>query len=694
MIFKALLPLLLAGVTGLQAAEKWPRDATGGSGVNIHFTDAKPGELEMIQAAGFKHLRMDFTWDSTEKQRGVYDFSAYDRLTESLEKRGMKGYYILDYANPLYEKDRSVRTAEGRAAFAKWAAAAVTHFKGRGICWEIWNEPNGGFWKPLADVNEYVALAVEASKAIRAADPEAILTGPATSTIDMVFLEGCFKAGLLEWWDAVSVHPYRQEGPESVEFEYDALRRLIARYAPAGKSVPILSGEWGYSAAWMHHDRDSQGRMLARQWLMNAANSVPISIWYDWHDDGPDPKEAEHHFGTVALKYHEGRDPVYDAKPAYLAAKTYNTVLKDFRFVKRLSLGNMDHQAVLFEREGALVLAAWTSLAGQHPVHLPSEDSVFQVTGHLGQTLPEVTAKEGRLSFTLSDSPVYFRFEGTNRKLSSAPEALRVRVSIVPCSGAEVVVKVENLTGRAQRVKVSLDRISGLEVEELSREVELPATESVTDVLFPLKQAPKGDYEAGATMETGGAVVLEIAPRRFSPPDPAVLKDAHVTGEGDPKVEGIFKLSAEEAPEKFPGGSGRVMRLDYDFAPGWKYAPVYPSAEGAAKQVEGRGGSTSSRALFGLWIYGDSSNLAPRLRVRDAAGRTWQPSAPEIKWRGWKYVELKLDQGTAHWGGEDQKAQRGPKFPLKWEAPFLLDNPLRVAVKGTIYFTMPVVILE
>ena len=39
--------------------------------------------------------------------------------------------------------------------------------------------------------------------------------GPATSTIDFKFLEACFKAGLLEYWSAVSVHPYRLQDPET-----------------------------------------------------------------------------------------------------------------------------------------------------------------------------------------------------------------------------------------------------------------------------------------------------------------------------------------------------------------------------------------------------------------------------------------------------------------------------------------------
>ena len=64
------------------------------------------------------------------------------------------------------------------------------------------------------------------------------------------FLEECFRAGLLEHLDAVSVHPYRSydRGPETAGANYARLRELIKKYAPAAKrSLPILSGEWDYA---------------------------------------------------------------------------------------------------------------------------------------------------------------------------------------------------------------------------------------------------------------------------------------------------------------------------------------------------------------------------------------------------------------------------------------------------------------
>ncbi|MCC7343649.1 MAG: hypothetical protein IT573_01845, partial [Deltaproteobacteria bacterium] len=57
-----------------------PLVVTDGFGVNIHFTDPQPGEMKKIAESGARWVRMDLHWDGTEREKGVYDFSAYDRL--------------------------------------------------------------------------------------------------------------------------------------------------------------------------------------------------------------------------------------------------------------------------------------------------------------------------------------------------------------------------------------------------------------------------------------------------------------------------------------------------------------------------------------------------------------------------------------------------------------------------------------
>jgi hypothetical protein len=138
------------------------------------------------------------------------------------------------------------------------------------------------------------------------------------------FLERCFQAGLLADWDAVSVHPYRHNGaPATATDEFRRLRALIAKYAPSGKTIPIISSEWGYSALWKNIDEAKQAEYVTQMFQTNIAAGIPLSIWYDWRDDGDDPANSEHRYGLVRRPYHPGRNPVYDPKPAYEAMKAF-----------------------------------------------------------------------------------------------------------------------------------------------------------------------------------------------------------------------------------------------------------------------------------------------------------------------------------------------------------------------------------
>src|SRR3989442_4646158 len=158
LLLLCLTALLLSGCAqnARSSAESEPNTAAPaipeGIGVNIHFTDPKPGEMKMLAAAGFRWVRMDFYWQRTEVAKGRYDFTPYDRLMNQLDQYNIRALLILDYANKLYDDGVAPYTDEGRRAFAQWAAASAQHFRGRGILWEIYNEPNIGFWTPHPSV--------------------------------------------------------------------------------------------------------------------------------------------------------------------------------------------------------------------------------------------------------------------------------------------------------------------------------------------------------------------------------------------------------------------------------------------------------------------------------------------------------------------------------------------------------------
>ncbi len=411
-LWTALLPLLAS------ASDLPDPVIPAGVGVNIHFVTGHERDLDLIRDAGFKFIRMYFGWESTEKQKGQYDWSPYDELLSNLERRGMRPVFILDYSHHLYEETvssenpithqahrttASPQHPESVAAFAAWAAAAAKHYHGRRVLWEIWNEPNISFWNPKPDVGQYTTLALAACRAIRAAEPGATIVGPASSTFPWAFLESFLKSGVLEYLDAVSVHPYRDphRPPETAAADYQKLRQLIERYAPAAKKdkIPILSGEWGYSTHTRGVSLETQAAFAARQQLANLLNGVPLSIWYDWKNDGDDPKENEHNFGTVL--------PDLSTKPAYHAIHTLTRELSGYRIARRVPQADeKDYLLVCADAKGAQKLVAWT-LGEPHQivVRLKAGGKI----GGVDSTGKALTLKleDNQLSLGLTASPQY-----------------------------------------------------------------------------------------------------------------------------------------------------------------------------------------------------------------------------------------------------------------------------------------------
>jgi len=373
-----------------------------GFGVNIHFT-GEPRDLDMIAAAGFKVIRMDLVWSRIERAKGVYDFnrSGYDALTKGCTERGIHILYILDYSNTLYESDRSVRTDAGRKAFAAFAGAAAKRYAGKGILWEIWNEPNlRHFWSPQPSAEDYCKLLEATVGRIRQADPTGQIVAGATSQIPLDWFEECFKRGMLKWIDILSVHPYRSHAPETVIADYAKLRELIRRYLPEGKDMPIISGEWGYSNLNWDKSRLSeqeQAQYLARMFLINLYQGIPISIWYDWKNDGTNPNEREHQFGTVR---HDLKP-----KPAYRAVKVLSSTLAGYSIVEKLDLGNEEDFAFKLTKGPGEAIVFWT-LGGRHEVTLPVEPTEVTRVDMDGDKV-RIRWRTGNLKLRAEQTPQY-----------------------------------------------------------------------------------------------------------------------------------------------------------------------------------------------------------------------------------------------------------------------------------------------
>ncbi len=441
-------------------------------GVNIHFTHPSPPEVAMLADLGVRFVRMDLFWHEVEREPGRYDFSDYDALVQALDEHGIRLIFILDYGNDLYGGGGAAHaTAEGRAAFARFAAKAAAHYRDAGIIWEIWNEPNlDKFWHGTPDAQAYAAVAAEVIAAIRRVDPTAWVVGPATSGFPWDYLEALGEAGVLGRLDAVTVHPYRFEPPESAWEDYVRLRRLLWQLDDR-RDLPIISSEWGYASVEGGLSETEQAAYLVRQWLFHFTVDVPLSIWYDWRNDGDDPRNMEHNFGLVRSDL--------SPKVGYEAARGLITGLTGYRYLRRVPLGREEDYLLLFRRGEAMSLVLWTT-AAPHEVMFSLPCAAVEAVSMQGERrllMPEggsfvVEVEEAPLRLTLCDGEVTATWGMWSPERSLVPaevgEEGRVLVEVEnpfyePIDGYFTLVVGDAVLGEAEvqvppgeRLKVSL----------------------------------------------------------------------------------------------------------------------------------------------------------------------------------------------------------------------------------------------
>jgi hypothetical protein len=324
-------------------------------GIHLHYKAGFPElqeHIDYIKRAGYGYVRNDILWEEVERKSGQYDFSAYDRLVDGLGAAGIHVIFILAYANPLYDHKMSPKSAEARTAYAHFAGAAAAHYAGKGVVWEVYNEPDHGFWTPEPDVDQYIALANETTRAIRASDPQAFIVGPALSgpssdktalPKQLAFLDKVLGSEAARDWSAITVHPYRgsHETPETVVKALQPVREMVASH---GLHVPVVIGEWGYST-WQRADpgtslplpEQMQAAYVTRSYFLASALRMPYSVIYELQNDAADASKTADNFGMLRSGTLAGASESDIAKPAYLAVSQTSRLLDGYRFDRVVS---------------------------------------------------------------------------------------------------------------------------------------------------------------------------------------------------------------------------------------------------------------------------------------------------------------------------------------------------------------------
>ncbi len=232
--------------------------------------------LPVMRNSGVKWARVQTGWNKPEKVKGVYDFKWLDEIVDGLLAIGIQPWLSVSYGNALYtvvnDNPRKGYVpyvplhygAEAVQGWKNYAAALAEHYAGRVTHWEVWNEPNAGFWGREANPAEYVELVKITAASIRARLPNAKIIGGAISGAGCCngYINGLVANGIADYIDVFSYHPYGAIPELYIE---NRLKYIKRAFAGCGKQIEFWQGECG---------RPSRSDSAGRGWKLTTANQA------------------------------------------------------------------------------------------------------------------------------------------------------------------------------------------------------------------------------------------------------------------------------------------------------------------------------------------------------------------------------------------------------------------------------------
>ncbi len=256
-VWGTLLTVVLS-VTGLAAQESSPYgiNAHAPSGAELQF------RFDKVEAAGIGWVRIDFVWALVESQPDFYDWSLYDEIVAAAQVRGLQILAIIAYT-PSWATDGPPITGVPRdvADWEEFCFLAAKRYGQTIRSWEVWNEPNlPHFWD--GSRGDYIDLILRpAADAIRAANPDAQVGGPALAHL---------ISGDTDWYrwlpdvleqagdrlDFATHHVYDSDGHQDVTEKLEAetlfgeIPELWDLIPPSVREV-LVEAEWLDQPVWL-----------------------------------------------------------------------------------------------------------------------------------------------------------------------------------------------------------------------------------------------------------------------------------------------------------------------------------------------------------------------------------------------------------------------------------------------------------
>jgi len=344
---------------GSEAGPQFPAMPAGGFGYGFQVDQGADYDraLRLTSEAGFKWVKVQVRWKDLEPAPGAVTWGFFDPVIAKAQARNLKVLFSVttapDWARPAGADLSMNGPPASPEPLARLVGSIASRYKGRVAAFEIWNEQNlsrdwGGAGRQSAP--EYVALLQEAYRAIKAADPAAlVITGALTpagnvdlgsgllAVDDLDYFRQMYQAGMKGFFDGVGVHPSGFNNPPEMDprdptvlgrpgrFKdhrsfyfrtFEGYREIMAEHGDESKGLWFTEFGWATGPAdeeWAYaldNSEADQARYLVEAFKIARERGYVVAMFV-WNLNHWDPSEAGHGFSVLR--------PDWSPRPAYTA---------------------------------------------------------------------------------------------------------------------------------------------------------------------------------------------------------------------------------------------------------------------------------------------------------------------------------------------------------------------------------------
>jgi hypothetical protein len=416
---------------------------------------ATPRLLELAASLGFEYHRFNAVWQNVQPRKGVWHWDSLDRHLALVESHGLR-WHVKTTGSASWAAPHRFDPPE-IDAWREWIGALAERYGDRIEFWEVWNEPNIGFFK--GTVEEYGELQRAAFDTIKAARPGVVVTSGGYAGMNHhASKPGAFEAALRDYPRAYDWFAYHMHDTFP-QFHRDLARQLagLRRKVGAGE-VPMVFTETGFDTRFGER---FQAETLLKKMTYAAAIGARSYTWYNMMDRaGRDqPNKAGHTFGLITnptgTADFASVEEEFRPKEAFVSAAAAIRQLRG-RAYRETWAEDGSRFAYLFGEYGDHLLVAWGE--GERTpgaLWVVETDAERVETLDLRGNATPLPLTDGRVLVAV-DTPRYFRFVGGKTAPRRAGDLVVAPAQATPAADGGVFVEFEVRNPLARAVTARL----------------------------------------------------------------------------------------------------------------------------------------------------------------------------------------------------------------------------------------------